>query len=173
MHLITLPLRSRMEPIKIPIISHQITENGQRNSTLEIRDGLGVAEKEQPRVVGRGCGGAKKAEEAAETTRAEEGEVRLGITQPRAQRQRHLPVQTPPRERIRQLPATATATSTSSLIRARRRRPIPCCRLRLLSTHPRRLRQRRRRPPPPPLFPLLHSSFFGFPVLPLAHEEKN
>ena len=157
-----------MELIKIPIISHQITENGQRNSTLEIGDGLGVAEKEQPRVVGRGCGRAKKAEEAAETTRAEEGEVRLGITQPRAQRQRHLPVQTPPRERIRQLPTTATA----SLIRTRRRRPIPCWRLRLLPTHPRRLRPRRRRPPPP-LFPLLRSSFFGFPVLPLAHEEKN
>lgn len=137
---------------------------------MEIRDGLGVAEKEQPRVICLGCGGAKKAEEAAETARAEEGEVRLGIAQARPQRQCHLPVQTPPRQRIHQLPAAATATA--SLIRTRRRRPIPSCRVSILPTHPRRLR-----PPatsaPPSSSPFFTALVFCFPVLPLAHDEKD
>lgn len=79
-----------------------------KRETLEVGDGLGVAEEAEG-LVGGGegsGGGAEELEEAAEAAGAEEGEVRLGVAEAGAEGQRHLPVDPPPAQRRHQIPCS-------------------------------------------------------------------
>lgn len=97
---------------------------------LEIRDGLGVAEKEQLRVAGGGGGGAKEPQEVGRPPREQEGEVGHGAAQPRVPRQRALPGQPPPHLRPRQLAVSAAAPLQLQ------RRSFPAARRNLHPAHP-------------------------------------
>jgi hypothetical protein len=69
--------------------------------TLELREGLGLAE-ELDGGVGLGDG-SEELEEAAEAAHAQERELGAGVSEPRFQRKRHLPVHSLPVQRVHQL----------------------------------------------------------------------